>query len=66
MMATRGHVSSPPASAAEGAGRSATDVAPIGDPQGMVGPDDLLPGAVWPAGLPASLIGPVEWRPSPG
>ena len=57
-MAMSGHGSASSASAAEGAEPPAADV--------TLEPGDLLPEPVWSSGLPASLIGPVEWRPLAG
>jgi hypothetical protein len=65
-MAISGHGSASPALAAEGAEPPATGVTPIADPQGIVEPGALLPEPVWSWGLPARLMGPVEWRPLEG
>jgi hypothetical protein len=66
MTAISGHGSASPALAAEGAEPPATSVTPIANPQGIVEPGALLPEPVWSWGLPASLMGPVEWRPLAG
>ena len=44
----------------------ATDAVRVADPQGTGEPGDPLPQPVWSSGLPATLMGPVEWRPLAG
>jgi hypothetical protein len=63
MMVATGEGNPAPASATEGA--AGVD-APIADSQETMEPGDLLPEPVWSVGLPASLIGPIEWRPLAG